>query len=106
MGNYPPKVKILKSLTVNVSTITTQAMFTGHFKTLTVSVSTQSNAAINIQAHGDEGFQAPLPEAGWKNVLAISALSAVWAVNPVPMWSRVSTPASSNATITFLGVPY
>ena len=94
--------QIAKDLSNNASLITTPAFFTGDFRMLTVSVSTQSNAAINVQSHNGDGFQAPLNEAEWRNVLPISVQS-VFALTTIPRWSRTSSPAASNATIIFAG---
>lgn len=96
------KYQIAKSLTVNTTVITTPPWFTGDFGLLTVSCSTQSNAAINIQSNNGDGFQTPLVEADWMNRLAIST-NSVFAVSPIPRWSRVSTPALSSSTIIFTG---
>lgn len=98
------KYQIAKSLTVNTSLITSNPWYTGDFKLLQVSCSTQSNAAINVQGHNGDGFQAPLAEAEWFNVLALSR-NSVWAISPIPYWSRTSSPASSNGTIIFMGLP-
>ena len=100
----PARSKVAKSLTVNTSLITTPPWYTGDFKLLTVSCSTQSNAAINIQSHNGDGFQSPLNEAEWRTVLPIS-IQSVHALTTIPRWSRTSSPALSNATIIFTGLP-
>lgn len=95
--------QIAKSLTVNTSLITSPPFYTGDFKLLQVSASTQSNNAINVQSNNGDGLQTPLNEAEWRTVLPISVQS-VFALAPIPRWSRTSSPASSNATIIFHGL--
>lgn len=95
--------QIQKSLTVSTASIQGQPWYTGDFKLLQVSCSTQSNNAINIQGNNGDGFQAALIEAEWRNILPISVQS-IHNIAPIPRWSRASSPANSNATIIFHGV--
>lgn len=104
MPNAPGSAyQIAKSLSNSASSITSPPWFTGDFRLLTVSASTQSNNAINIQAHNGDGINTALNEAEWRTVLPISVQS-VFAISPIPRWSRSSSPASSNATIIFTGL--
>jgi len=97
--------QIAKDLSTNASLITTPAWFVGDFRQLTVSASTQSINAINIQMSDADGFQSPIPENSWSNVLLVIAGSVTTSiVLPVGYrWSRSSSPASSNNTIIFAG---
>lgn len=98
-----PRFQIAKSLSENVSLITTPAWFIGDLRQLTVSCSTQSNNAINIQLSNEDGLQTVIPEASWINVLPISTQS-IFVISQIgARWSRSSSPASSNATIIFAG---
>lgn len=98
----PNKNVVVKSLSVNQSLITTPPIFTGDFQQLTISFSTQSNNAINVQMSNADGLQSAIPENSWANVLTPSVNSAF--VLPIGYrWSRTSSPASSNATIIFSG---
>lgn len=94
--------QIAKSLTTNVTAITTPAWYVGDFRQLSVSVSTQSTHATNIQMSNEDGFQSAINENSWFNVLAIS-VNSTFALTTGPRWSRSSSPASSNATIIFAG---
>lgn len=98
----PSRYQVAKSLTVSTATIWSAPFFVGDFQQLTVSISTQSNNAINIQMSNADGFDAVIPENSWANVLTPSVNSAF--VLPIGYrWSRSSSPASSNATIIFSG---
>jgi hypothetical protein len=94
--------QIAKDLTNNTSLVTSPPWYTGDFRLLTISVSTQSNAAINVQMSNAEGIQGVVPEASWINVLPISVQS-IFPLTTIGRWSRTSSPASSNATIIFTG---
>ena len=94
--------QIAKDLSNNVSLITSPPWYTGDFRQLTVSLSSQSNNATNIQSSNADGFSAPIPEASWVNVLPIS-VSSIFNLTTIPRWSRSSSPASSNGTIIFTG---
>lgn len=94
--------QVAKSLTVNTSLITTPAWYIGDFRQLSVSVSTQSNNATNIQTSNADGFQDVIPENSWANVLTVSVQST-FNLTTGARWSRSSSPASSNATIIFVG---
>ena len=67
--------QIAKDLSNNASLITTPAFFVGDFQQLTVSLSTQSAGALNIQVSNDDGFQSPINENSWRNVLTPSVNS-------------------------------
>ncbi len=95
--------QVAKSLTTNASLITTPAWYIGDFKTVTISASTQSNNAINVQVSNADGFQDVIPENSWANVLAISVQSVFALTQLGARWSRTSSPASSNATLIFTG---
>ena len=94
--------QVANSLSENASLITTPPFFIGDFRQLTISASTQSNNAINVQTSNADGFQSPIPEASWVNVLPISVQS-IFALSTGARWSRTSSPASSNATLIFAG---
>lgn len=94
--------QIAKSLTVNTTAITTPAWFIGDFRQLSISASTQSNNAINVQTSNADGFSEAIPENSWANVLAIS-VNSVFNLTTGARWSRTSSPASSNATLIFAG---
>jgi len=96
------KFQVAKDLSTNAGLITTPAWFVGDFRQLTVSVSTQSNAAINIQSSNADGFQSAIPENSWANVLSPS-VNSVFVLPVGQRWSRTSSPAASNATIIFSG---
>lgn len=98
----PNRFQVAKSLSDNVATINTPPWFVGDLQQLTVSISTSSTHATNIQMSNADGFQSAIPENSWANVLTPSVNSAF--VLPVGYrWSRTSSPASSNATIIFSG---
>ena len=98
----PSKIFVAKSLTVNTSLITTPPIFTGDFQQITVSFSTQSNNAINVQQSNEDGLQSVIPEASWRNVFSAS-INSIHVLPVGARWSRTSSPASSNATIIFTG---
>lgn len=94
--------QVVRDLSTNTSLVTSPAWFTGDFRQLTLSVSTQSNAAINVQSSNADGFQSAIPENSWANIQAISVQSVF--VLPVGQrWSRISTPAASSSTIILAG---
>lgn len=99
---YLSNYQIAKSLSANASLITTPPWFVGDFRQLTVSVSTQSTHATNIQVSNADGFQSEIPENSWQNVLAVS-VNSTFAITTGVRWSRSSSPAASNATIIFAG---
>ena len=94
--------QIAKDLSNNASLITTPAWYVGDFRQLSVSVSTQSAGALNIQASNADGFQSPIPENSWINVLTPS-VNSVFALTTGIRWSRSSSQAASNHTIIFAG---
>ena len=96
------RMQVAKDLSTNASLITTPPFYIGHLRQLSVSVSTQSNNATNIQVSNADGFQSPIPENSWVNILPISVQS-VFNLTTGARWSRTSSPASSNATIIFVG---
>lgn len=95
-------IQVAKDLTNNTSLITSPAWYTGDFRFVTVSVSTQSNNATNIQQSNADGFQSPIPENSWANVLAVSVQSLFLLTSPA-RWSRSSSPSLSSGTIIFVG---
>jgi len=102
MPTADAKYQVVRDLSTNTSLVTSPAWFVADFKHLTVSVSTQSNAAINYQASNADGFGLPIPENSWMNMQALSINSII--VLPVGnRWSRISTPAASSSTIIFSG---
>lgn len=94
--------QIAKDLSNNASLITTPAWYVGDFRQLTVSLSTQSAGALNIQVSNDEGLQSPINENSWRNVLTPS-VNSVFALTTGVRWSRSSSQAASNHTIVFAG---
>jgi hypothetical protein len=98
----PNRIQVAKSLSENVTAITTPAFFVGDFQQLTISVSTSSTHATNVQMSNADGLQAAIPENSWANVLTPSVNSTF--VLPIGYrWSRTSSPASSNATLIYSG---
>jgi hypothetical protein len=97
--------RVDKDLSTNASLVTTPAWFVGDFRQLTISASTQSINAINVQMSNADGFQSPIPENSWANVLLVIAGSVTTSLTlPVGYrWSRTSSPASSNNTLIFAG---
>jgi hypothetical protein len=100
----PARFQIAKSLTKSNGSIQSHPWFIGDFMQLTVSASTQSNAMINVQLSNADGFTTAIPENSWYNVLTLS-VNSIFDVPTGARWSRVSTPALSNATIIFSGKP-
>lgn len=94
--------QIAKSLSVNASLITTPPFFIGDFRQLSMSISTQSTHATNVQLSNADGFQSAIPENSWFNVLTPS-VNSVFNITTGARWSRTSSPADSNATIIFSG---
>lgn len=94
--------QVAKSPTVNNSLITSPPWYIGDFRQVSVSVSTQSAHATNIQVSTDDGFQTPIAENSWVNVLTVS-VSSTFALTTGPRWSRVSCPSLSSATVVFTG---
>lgn len=101
----PPRMQVAKSLSVNASLITSPPFFIGDLRDVTVSLSTQSAHATNIQVSNADGFQEAIPENSWTNVLTPSVNSTFILTQVGARWSRTSSPAGSNATIIFAGVP-
>lgn len=94
--------QVAKSLATNTTLITTPPWYIGDFRQLSVSVSTQSTHATNIQTSNADGFSEAIPENSWFNVLAVS-VNSTFNLTTGARWSRSSSPASSNATIIFAG---
>lgn len=94
--------QIAKDLSTNAGLITTPAWFVGDFRQLTVSVSTSSAGALNIQVSNADGFQSAIPENSWVNVLTPS-VNSTFALTTGVRWSRSSSQAVSNHTIIFAG---
>lgn len=100
----PPRMQVAKSLSVNASLITTPPFLIADLMNVTVSVSTQSNSAINLQISNADGLQSPIPENSWQNILAISVQSTFLIQQFGARWSRTSSEAASNSTIIFAGI--
>lgn len=96
------QVQIAKDLSNNNTLITSPPFFIADFAQLAVSVSTSSTHAINIQMSNANGLQSAIPENSWANVLSPS-VNSMFVLTVGPRWSRVSCPASSNATIVYHG---
>jgi hypothetical protein len=102
VAHLPNKIQVAKSLSENASLITSPPFFVGDFRQLSVSVSTQSAGALNIQMSNADGLQSAIPENSWANVLTPS-VNSVFAITTGPRWSRSSSQAASNHTIIFSG---
>jgi len=101
----PPRMQIAKDLSTNATLINTPPFYIGELMNVTISASTQSNNAINVQLSNADGFSSAIPENSWSNVLAISTQSVFALPQLGARWSRTSSPASSNATLIFAGIP-
>ena len=99
---YFSGLQVQRDLSTNASLVTGPPWYTGDFQLMTVSVSTQSNAAINFQTSDADGFQSPIPENSWVNQQAFSVQS-IFNISTIPRWSRISSPAASSSTIIFTG---
>lgn len=99
----PPRMQVAKDLSTNASLITTPPFFMGDLALVTISASTQSNAAINVQVSNADGLQSVIPENSWRNVLAISVQSVFQVPQVGARWSRTSGEAASNCTLIFAG---
>jgi hypothetical protein len=102
VAHLPNKIQVAKSLSENASLITSPPFFVGDFRQLSVSVSTQSAGALNIQMSNADGLQSAIPENSWANVLTPS-VNSVFILSTGPRWSRSSSQAASNHTIIFSG---
>lgn len=96
------QVYIAKSPSVNNSLITSPPFFIADFTQVSVSVSTQSTHATNVQVSNADGLQSAIPENSWANVLTPS-VNSLFIITAGPRWSRVSNPSLSSATIIFHG---
>ena len=95
--------QVAKSPSVNNSLVTSPAWYIGDFGQLTVSLSTQSAGAINIQVSNADGFQDVIPENSWANVLSPSVNSLFLISQLGARWSRVSCQSLSSHTVIFAG---
>lgn len=105
MSVMPPRMQVAKSLSENASLVTSPPFYIGDLRDVTVSLSTQSTHATNIQLSNADGFQSAIPENSWFNVLTPSVNSLFVVSQSGARWSRSSSPAASNATIIFAGTP-
>ena len=94
--------QVAKSPTQSNSLVTSPPYYIGDFKQLAVSVSTQSAGAIQVQISNEDGFQNPIPETSWVNILTPS-INSIFAMTVGPRWSRVSCQSLSSHTIIFTG---
>lgn len=103
MAHLDNKTQIAKSLSVNASLITSPPFFVGDFRQLTISVSTQSAGALNVQLSNADGLQSAIPENSWVNVLTPS-VNSLFVISQIgARWSRTSSQAASNHTLIFSG---
>lgn len=96
------QVFVAKSPSINASLITTPPFFIGDFRALSISVSTSSTHATNVQMSNADGLQSVIPENSWFNVLTPS-VNSMFILTVGPRWSRTSSPADSNATLIYAG---
>ena len=96
------QVYVARDLNTQNSVVTSAPFFMADFSQVNVSVSTQSNAAINRQESNADGLSSPIPENSWANVQPIS-VNSTFNITVSARWSRISTPALSNSTIIFVG---
>ena len=94
--------QIAKSPNISNSLVTSPPYYVGDFRQLTVSVSTQSAGAINVQVSNADGLQGDIPENSWANVLTPS-VNSLFALTTGMRWSRVSCQSLSSHTIIFAG---